>query len=118
MQTIIPITLGHELNYKDIAPYHSHISVIPDYKDPKALADYLYYLDANDDKYAEYFWWKYFYHNNNMAVQRAQAYCELCEALHMENLPREHITKLREWWVTEAKCQNGFKPWCNFFILC
>ena len=103
------MTLGNEFNYQDTAPYHSYISVVPEYKDPKALADYLHYLDTNDDKYAEYFWWKSFYHNYGNPDERAQGFCDLCEALHMENLPREHITKLREWWVTEAKCQNVFR---------
>ena len=103
------MTLGSEHNYKETAPYHSYIAVAPDFKDPKALADHLLYLDQNDEKYAEYFWWKEFYVNTVNTFERGQSFCDLCEALHMENLPREHITKLKEWWVDQAQCKNVLK---------
>ena len=83
--------------------------MIPKYKDPKKLADYLHYLDQNDDKYAEYFWWKSYYRVDEQTVERGKAYCDMCEALHLKDVKKESITQLHEWWTVKANCQNVMK---------
>ena len=104
-RTIIPVTLGGT-NYTEIAPTHSHIAVIPDYLDPKSLAEYLHFLDDDDSKYAEYFWWKPYYSNVKKAYDRGQAWCDLCEMLHTTGLEQKSIANLHELWTTSAKCGN------------
>ena len=95
--------------YSEIAPTRSHIPVIPEYKDPKKLAEYLIYLDKNDDKYAEYFWWKPYYQVDDQTSERGKAYCDMCEALHLNNVKKESITKLHDWWTVKAQCKNVMK---------
>ena len=44
-------------NYTEFGPDHSYINV-QDFESPKALAEYLKYLDRNPEEYLSYFWWK------------------------------------------------------------
>lgn len=52
----VPIFYGTP-NIADFAPKHSYINV-NDFESPKALADYLKYLDQNDEAYESYLEWK------------------------------------------------------------
>jgi len=52
----VPIYYGAP-NIEDFAPEHSYIN-IKDFKSVKELADYIKYLDENDEEYKKYFAWK------------------------------------------------------------
>ena len=55
----IPIVLGGA-KFDRVMPPHSYIDAM-DFDSPKALAEYLKYLDQDEDKYMEYFWWWKYY---------------------------------------------------------
>jgi alpha-1,3-fucosyltransferase len=56
---MLPIVFG-AAKYSKILPPHSYIDAL-DFQTPKHLAQYLEYLDENEDRYLEYFWWRDFY---------------------------------------------------------
>jgi hypothetical protein len=63
--------------------------ILPDFT-PEKLARYLLLLDANDNFYNEYFWWKDHWRVESGVEQMAQhAFCHLCKKLHED----EKITK-------------------------
>ena len=70
------------------------------------LADLLHSLDQDDAAYASYFWWKPFYWNSWNGHERGQAFCDLCEKLHVEGEKPKSIASLHEVWTTSAKCGN------------
>ncbi|XP_071808251.1 4-galactosyl-N-acetylglucosaminide 3-alpha-L-fucosyltransferase FUT6-like [Asterias amurensis] len=55
----VPIVYGGRKSaYERVAPPHSFIH-ISDFNSSEKLAEYIRYLDKNDDKYNEYFAWRY-----------------------------------------------------------
>ena len=87
----------------------SYIPVNPDYTtDAKKLADFLNYLDANDNKYAEFFWWKSHYQVVDPTVGWRKAWCKMCELLNTEGTaPPPHDSQaddIKTWWVTSSEC--------------
>jgi alpha-1,3-fucosyltransferase len=84
---IVPIVYGGA-NYSQFAPHHWYINAL-DFT-PEKLAQYLLLLNANDNFYNEYFWWKDLYRVESGVEQMAQhAFCDLCKKLH----EGEKITK-------------------------
>jgi len=53
----VPVVMGAQ-NVNDFKPGNHSIINVNDFKDPKSLAEYLLYLDRNEDKYQEYFIWR------------------------------------------------------------
>lgn len=92
---MVPIVYG-AANYSAIAPPHSYINAM-DYT-PKALAEYLKLLDANDALYNEYFWWKKHYTVENGVYQMARhAFCDLCQKLHQDQQVKIYEDFVPEW---------------------
>ncbi|CAH1776418.1 unnamed protein product, partial [Owenia fusiformis] len=60
MMDTLPVVRGFYNNFETILPPGSYIHT-NDFPNPKALADYLIYLDKNDTAYNEYFKWKLTY---------------------------------------------------------
>ena len=54
--SMVPVVYATEDVHK-VAPPHSYIDV-RDFKSPKHLAEYLFYLDNNEEEYMSYFKWK------------------------------------------------------------
>ena len=96
---VVPIVLGYS-NYSDILPPRSFIDV-RDYDTPKALAEYLLFLDNNDAMYNEYFRWKGEYTCTKYAYRRAG--CVLCEYAHRER-GRVTIADVWPWWSRRDSC--------------
>ena len=96
---LLPIVLG-QADYSRTAPPHSFINVL-DYNSPKALADFLHRLDANDAEYLSYFWWKDYYHVESNDMQRL-AFCDLCAKLH-EDLEPKSYPNFEQWWHTDSQ---------------
>ena len=90
MLPIVPIVLGGA-NYADFAPPKSFINAA-DFKTPKHLADYLIYLDQNDEEYLKYFEWK-----TDFYIIRRFPICQICQMLNT-NLPRKSYSDLHKWW--------------------
>ena len=100
--------MGHDLNYRQVAPPKSYIAVNPDYRDrAKQLADYLIHLDHNDKEYAEYFWWKSHYTVNHHRVGWKKAWCGMCAALNAVSGPKpSQVDDIKTWWVVQSECHE------------
>ncbi|XP_078683921.1 alpha-(1,3)-fucosyltransferase 7-like [Branchiostoma floridae x Branchiostoma belcheri] len=94
----VPVVLGApRSDYERFAPPNSFIH-IDDFKNPRALASYLMYLDKNEDKYMEYFAWR----NNppkNLPDFKSH-WCELCKKL-VQAKPNERkvYNDIDKWWL-------------------
>ncbi|CAH1800945.1 unnamed protein product, partial [Owenia fusiformis] len=77
LKNAVPIVRGVYNNFKAILPPGSYIHT-NDFKNPKALAKYLKYLDKNNTAYNEYFSWKLTYMHDRTRNKE----CELCKTLH------------------------------------
>ena len=78
---IIPVVMGaHPTDYKLVAPENSYIH-IEDFESPKELAEYLLYLDSNDDEYNKYFEWK-----GTGEIISLSYLCRVCAMVHYAEL--------------------------------
>ncbi|XP_042872469.1 alpha-(1,3)-fucosyltransferase C-like [Penaeus japonicus] len=109
---VIPVVYGLG-NYSVQAPPHSYIDALS-FPTAKDLADYLLYLHGNDTAYNEYFKWKTYYFVSSDWIQRAQAFCALCESLHADNSTK--VYDLSKWFVEEAHCLAKTTPEIGDFI--
>ncbi len=91
----------HKLNtysgsYEEVTPPHSIINV-KDFASPKDLADYITYLNNNDEEYLSYFWWKPHYkvvigkHIPYHFASEKPALCDMCKRLHDPQEPPSQI---------------------------
>ena len=97
-----------EQDYLKIAPQNSFIAA-SNFKSPKALADYLKYLDTNMTKYMEYFAW----HMSMRTVTRhmTMKMCGLCAKLHNEPAETSQLSSYSDiynWWHTKAQCKEDY----------
>eukprot|EP00058_Branchiostoma_floridae_P000548 XP_002586036.1 hypothetical protein BRAFLDRAFT_273851 [Branchiostoma floridae] len=98
---IVPIVLGAPRDdYERFAPPKSFIHV-DDFNSPKELANYLKYLDQNDDEYNQYFAWKT-QPPNNLPETLDGRYCEVCKKLFKTSpTERKVYNDLDKWWRGE-----------------
>jgi alpha-1,3-fucosyltransferase len=98
---IVPIVYGGA-DYQRIAPPHSFIDALE--FTPEALAQYLTILDANDELYNEFFWWKSHYKVEAGLEQMARhGFCDLCKKLHQDQVPKFY-PELETEWDPKNKC--------------
>ena len=124
---IVPVVLGGA-NYSQYAPPNSYINA-RDFSSPKALADYLKYLQSNTSAYKEYFEWKKYFEvfelqklrntfetfHRNLSLYQDRAMCQLCEALNEETQVTKIHGDINHWWRKEGDCKiQGTFPWSNF----
>jgi alpha-1,3-fucosyltransferase len=103
---MIPVVYGGA-NYSRIAPPHSYIDALQ--FTPETLAQYLKVLDANDQLYNEYFWWKGHYAVESGVEQMARhGFCDLCKKLHQdEDVVKFYSeTELVSQWHAKKKCKS------------
>ncbi|EFX76411.1 hypothetical protein DAPPUDRAFT_198878 [Daphnia pulex] len=101
---IVPIVYGGA-NYSQFAPHHSYINAL-DFT-PEKLAQYLLLLDANDNFYNEYFWWKDHYRVETGVEQMARhGFCDLCKKLHQEEGVTKFYSDLVSEWHTKTQCKQ------------
>ncbi|QQP36011.1 Alpha-1_3-fucosyltransferase, partial [Caligus rogercresseyi] len=96
---VVPVVYGLA-NYSALAPPHSYIDV-RDFKSPKALGEYLTYLDKNDEEYLKYFKWRENYRVTDLRVAINKVLCDMCERVnHMEELRKtaHSAEELELWW--------------------
>lgn len=96
--SMIPVVYGGA-NYSEVAPPHSYIPV-NNFRSPKVLAEYLHFLDTNEDEYLKYFEWR-----NNFKVAFASGWCTLSKMVAQvdQNMkkgmaPLKVYTDLAGWW--------------------
>ena len=88
-QDVVPVVMGS--NYEGLAIPGSYIDA-SDFGSIKELADYLLYLDKNDDAYNKYFAYKTAYMEGN-----EDFYCSICEKLNSEEAKlRSQVTLSKE----------------------
>ncbi|XP_078701829.1 alpha-(1,3)-fucosyltransferase 7-like [Branchiostoma floridae x Branchiostoma belcheri] len=95
---IVPVVLGAPKgDYERFAPPNSYIHV-DDFGSPEELANYLKYLDQNDEEYNQYFAWKT-RPPNTLPASWDGRYCEVCKKL-LQASPTERkvYTDLDRWW--------------------
>ena len=115
---VVPVVLG-EANYSQHAPPNSYINA-RDFSSPKALADYLKYLQSNTSAYKEYFEWKKYFEvfetfHRNLSLYQDRAMCQLCEALNEETQVTKIHGDINHWWRKEGDCKiQGTFPWSHF----
>ncbi|XP_078694982.1 alpha-(1,3)-fucosyltransferase 7-like [Branchiostoma floridae x Branchiostoma belcheri] len=98
---MVPVVLGApKSDYERFAPPNSYIHV-DDFGSPEELANYLKYLDQNDDEYNKYFAWKT-RPPKNLPPSWEERYCEVCKKL-LQASPTERkvYTDLDKWWRGE-----------------
>ena len=95
-------------NYRKIIPEKSYLNV-NDFKSPKELADYLLYLDENNEKYLEYFEW-----TKNVKYYVWRSFCEMCRMLHDPSIPMQYYKNFTDWWIYDNKhnlnCKWSLRP--------
>jgi hypothetical protein len=119
MCNTLPIVMGaHPADYSRSAPRHSYLHV-DWFGSPKALANYLHYLDRNQSAYNEYFSWHadgdHFLTDSFDSIfplspeepkperrhGRGQLYCRLCKLsllAHANALPSRAMSNVVRWW--------------------
>ena len=87
-----------------MAPPHSYIDV-RDFKSPKHLAEYLLYLDKNDDEYMSYFKWKKYFIWEHSAWFVREVFCDFCQYLFEDNLRPKITQNFTKWFFDDAQCE-------------
>ncbi|WAR02337.1 FUCTA-like protein [Mya arenaria] len=96
---VIPIVMGAAPeDYRRAAPHYSFIHV-DEYPNPRALADYLHQLDANDNAYNEYFRWK-----GTGEFVNTYFWCRLCAMLHDDTRQMTTYDDVNKWWRGKDVC--------------
>jgi galactoside alpha-1,3-fucosyltransferase 4 len=89
---------GGNYSNPDLAIPGSYINAL-DFKTVEKLANYLKYLDKNDQAYSKYFEWRKHYKR----VIYAPWTCTLCAALNM-NTKKTYISRLSDFWSISKQC--------------
>lgn len=98
---IVPVVFGGA-NYSAISPPFSFIDATQ-FKTAKHLAEYLKVLDANDEFYNQYFWWKPYFRVRNRAEDLQLSMCGLCSRLHLDESTKVY-EDMEKWWTQESHC--------------
>ena len=106
-QDLVVVTFENR-KMKNIAPKKTYINA-NSFASPKDLANYLLYLDKNEEEYLSYFWWKEYYNVKPRSVMMREAFCRLCEMLNDESLPPKRYADIYDWWYTKSECYKGYR---------
>ena len=104
---VVPIVLGGA-DYTKFAPPHSYINALVDFKSPKELADYLLFLNSNDQLYARYFDWRKDY---TISIFDPKGWCHLCKLVNDLTVPNKVYSDIQHWWMLEKDLCAP--PWQN-----
>ncbi|KAH3804082.1 hypothetical protein DPMN_132362 [Dreissena polymorpha] len=101
----VPVVMGaHPDDYRRVAPSGSYIHV-EDFRTVEELANYLKFLDKNDDEYNNYFRWKL----TGLFVD-TKFWCRICSLLWDPEKPRMSVPDLDKWWHGKGVC-IGRRRW-------
>lgn len=112
-ENVVPIVYGApKEDYEKVLPPHSFIHV-EDFKSFKELADFLLYLDKNNEKYNEYFRWKnlgVIYRETGSTILTNPSLCVIGRKLVEVDTGKPAVKKqnIKEWW--EGSCFTVKNP--------
>lgn len=92
--------------YKRFAPPNSYIHV-DDFTGPQQLAEFLHFLDKNDNEYNKYFEWK-----GTGEISDVKMWCRVCALLHAP-IRKKVYHNFNDWWqfdnkdVNKSICRKG-----------
>ena len=115
---VVPIVMGPSA-YWNLVPPNSYIDV-NDFATVRDLADYLIYLNNNEEEYLAYFKWKdkFEVHGNDLP----NSYCQLCQKLNNPNEPLKIYENMWNWFLfdrnnthhcADGKDRNYYKSFIN-----
>ena len=105
---LVPVVMGGA-DYKALAIPGSYINVM-DFPSVKKLAEYLLFLDKNDDEYNRYFEWKKYYKVGGCLrpkVNMSNNYpwmCEVCAAANNHSLAKKTYRKIQDFYNPDKRC--------------
>ena len=105
---LVPVVMGGA-DYKALAIPGSYINVM-DFPSIKKLAEYLLFLDQNDDEYNRYFEWKKHYKVGGCSrpkVNMTNNYpwtCEVCAAANNHSLAKKTYRKIQDFYNPDKRC--------------
>jgi len=106
---IILVVLDAHGHYAKAAPPHSYINAL-DFPSTRHLADYLLKLDADDELYNQYFWWKdhFYIRNSLLSGMFYRTFCSLCAVLHNPSHLKAHQVygDVNAWWREMSGCRD------------
>ena len=104
---LVPVVMGGA-DYKGLAIPGSYINVL-DFSSLKELAEYLLYLDKNDEEYNKYFEWKKQYKLGGCLTGQNMAnhypwMCEVCAAANNNSLEGKTYKKIQDFYDPDKRC--------------
>ena len=100
---LVPVVLGYgDYKNKKLAIPGSYIDA-RDFSSMEDLANYLLFLDKNDDVYNRYHQWRFKY-----KLASHNFFCLFCEAIHNYNIPSKTVQMDRFW--GEETCDLTKEP--------
>lgn len=95
-------------DYQLLLPPRSYLHV-DDFANPNSLADYLRYLNENNDEYSSYHQWRVNYRTideHGYFGSASRHYCRVCEALNYNDPNVKIYQRLHDFWNSRNDCQN------------
>ena len=105
---LVPVVMGGA-DYKALAIPGSYINVM-DFPSIKKLAEYLLFLDENDDEYNRYFEWKKYYKVGGCLRPRVNMsnnypwMCEVCAAANNHSLAKKTYRNIQDFYNPDKRC--------------
>ena len=105
---LVPVVMGGA-DYKALAIPGSYINVM-DFPSVKKLAEYLLFLDQNDDEYNRYFEWKKYYKVGGCLrpqLDMSNNYpwmCSVCSAANNHSLAKKTYRKIQDFYNPDKRC--------------
>lgn len=103
----VPIIMGASReDCRRLLPPRSFLHV-DDFANADALANYLRYLDRDDERYLQYHDWRGHYqvfNEHGYFGTASKHYCRVCEALHYNSIAPKVYTKLDQFWSQQRDC--------------
>lgn len=105
----VPIVMGSpDRDCRRLLPPRSYVHV-EDFPRPADLADYLRYLDDNDDAYELYHEWRSKYvvlNEHGYFGSQSKHYCRVCEALRYNAPPNGRYRRIGNFWNATRDCRS------------
>ena len=101
---MVPIVMGPSIqNYLKRLPPNSFLHV-NNFTSPIELAEYIKYLDKNNEAYSKYHAWRKDYDAVFVNDHTFLWVCDICKKIH--DPPRPAYDRLAQWWIPAIQCKK------------